>query len=123
MQGTRQRIHQEEEMFDPTCEKTKQVPGKYKKDGARRNEELLDIVKYDESLEGEMQSGRAADKAVKRIPIHQGFTKNVSNVDKLLNRLFIYIWMVLQAYPMEERRIGGSKNLTRNISIKKCKRR
>lgn len=65
-------------MFDPTFEKAEQVPGKYKKDGARRNEELLDIVKHHESLEGEMQSG-SADKAVKRTSIHQGFTKNVSN--------------------------------------------
>lgn len=45
-------------MFDPTFEKAKQVRvGKYKKDGARRNEELLNVVKYHESLEGEMQSG------------------------------------------------------------------
>ncbi|KOX69626.1 hypothetical protein WN51_05181 [Melipona quadrifasciata] len=76
LQGTRQRIYQEEKMFDPTFEKAKQVPvGKYKKDGARRNEDLFDIVKYHESLEGEMQSGRT-DGPFKRISIHQGFTKN-----------------------------------------------
>lgn len=69
LQGARQRIYKEEKMFDPTFEKAKQVPvDKHKKDGARRNEELFDIVKHHESLEGEMQSGRA-DTAFKRISI------------------------------------------------------